>query len=50
MTKGECWLDIFLISPTITYVDAFLILLINDVALSLGSTFLAPGALPEIFT
>ena len=44
MSKGECWLDVFLISPTVTYVDAFLILLINDVALSLGSTFLAPGA------
>lgn len=50
MSKGECWLDVFLISPMVTYVDAFLILLINDVALSLGSTFLAPGALPEIFT
>jgi hypothetical protein len=44
MSKGECWLDVFLISPTIAYVDAFLILLINDVALSLGSTFFAPGA------
>ena len=44
VSKGECWLDVFLISPTITYVDAFLILLINDVALSLGSTFFAPGS------
>ena len=50
MSKGECWLDVFLIIPAVAYVDAFLILLINDVALSLGSTFLAPGALPEIFT
>lgn len=26
MSKGECWLDVFLISPTVTYVDAFLII------------------------
>ena len=44
VTECKGRLDALLIGPAVTYIDAFLIFLINDVALRAGSTFLAPGS------
>ena len=44
VTECKGRLDAFLIGPAVTYIDAFLIFLINDVALRAGSTFLTPGS------
>ena len=44
MSEGEHGAQFLAVGPAIAHIDAFLVFLVDDVALGLGSALLSPGS------